>query len=70
MPELFRIGLDGIAVDSRQDPEVCREMTEIYLEAIELTKAGGSSQEGLLSLKERIRHMALGGITYGTSSKD
>jgi len=66
MPELFRIGLDGIAVDSRgRTRKYAREMTEIYLEAIELTKAGGSSQEGLLSLKERIRHMALGGITYG-----
>jgi putative protease len=66
MPDLFRIGLDGIAVDARgRTRKYAREMTEIYLEAIELTKAGGASQEGLLALKERIRPMALGGITYG-----
>jgi putative protease len=66
MPELFRIGLDGIAVDARgRTRKYAREMTEIYLGAIELTKAGGASQEGLLSLKEQIRPMALGGITYG-----
>ena len=66
MPELFRIGLDGIAVDARgRTRKYAREMTEIYLEAIELTKAGGASQEGLQALKERIRPMALGGITYG-----
>ncbi len=66
MPELFRIGVDGIAVDARgRTRKYAREMTEIYLKAIELTNVGGTSQEGLQALKERIRPMALGGITYG-----
>jgi putative protease len=66
MPELFRIGLDGIAVDARgRTRKYAREMTEIYLETIELTKAGGPPAEELQALKERIRPMALGGITYG-----
>ncbi len=66
MPDLFRIGLDGIAVDARgRTRRYAREMAEIYLNAIELTKAGGASQEGLQALKEQIRPMALGGITYG-----
>jgi putative protease len=66
MPDLFRIGLDGIAVDARgRTRKYAREMTEIYLKAIDLTKAGSASQEGLQELKERIRPMALGGITYG-----
>ena len=66
MPDLFRIGLDGIAVDARgRTRKYAREMTEIYLKAIEFTKAGGASQEGLQALKEQIRPMALGGITYG-----
>ena len=66
MPELFRIGLDGIAVDARgRTRKYAREMTEIYQKAIEITNAGGASQEGLQALKEQIRPMALGGITYG-----
>ena len=41
MPDLFRIGLDGIAVDARGRPrKYAREMTEIYLKAIEITKTG------------------------------
>jgi putative protease len=66
MPEIFRIGLDGIAVDARgRTRKYAREMTEIYLKAIELTKAGGPPAEELQAMKERIRPMALGGITYG-----
>ena len=43
MPEVFRIGLDGIAVDARgRTRKYAREMTEIYLKAIELTKTGSA----------------------------
>jgi len=67
MPKLFGIGLDGVAVDARgRTGKYAREMTEIYLEAIELTKMEGASlSEELQALKERIRHMARGGITSG-----
>jgi putative protease len=67
MPEVFNIGLDGVAVDARGRTEkYAREMTQIYLEAIELTKIGDRSlPEELRGLKERIRPMALGGLTYG-----
>jgi hypothetical protein len=41
-------------------------MTQIYLEAIELTKIDSRSlHEELQGLKESIRPMALGGLTYG-----
>ncbi|RQW80716.1 MAG: U32 family peptidase [Methanothrix sp.] len=67
MPRIFEIGLDGVAVDARGRTErYAREMTEIYLEAIRLTeKGGGSLPEELRALTERIRPMALGGITTG-----
>ena len=70
MPEVFRIGLDGIAVDARgRTGKYAREMTAIYMKAIELTKSGKAPaeelHEELQSLKEEIRPLALGGITYG-----
>jgi putative protease len=66
MPEVFRIGLDGIAVDARgRTGEYAREMTEIYIKAIELTRTGSAPAEELMLLKEQIRPLALGGITYG-----
>lgn len=66
MPEVFRIGLDGIAVDARgRTRKYAREMAEIYIKAIELTKTGSAPAEELRALKEQIRPLALGGITYG-----
>lgn len=67
MPRIFEIGLNGVAVDARGRTEkYAREMAQIYLEAIERTEKGGRSlSEELQALKERIRPMALGGITSG-----
>jgi putative protease len=67
MPQLFKIGLDGLAIDARgRTQEYARQMTEIYGKAIELTeKAAKSLPEDLQALKEEIRPLALGGITYG-----
>jgi len=67
MPEIFAIGLDGVALDARgRTREYAREMTEIYRRAIDLTERGdGTLRQDLESLKESIRPLALGGITYG-----
>jgi putative protease len=67
MPELFRVGLDGIAIDARgRTRKYAREMTEIYLSAIELTNAGSPTLDrDLQALKEDARARSLGGITTG-----
>jgi putative protease len=67
MPEIFKMGIDGVAVDARgRTKKYAKEMTEIYIKAINLTKKGGGSlQEELRGLKEYIRPMALGGLTFG-----
>ncbi len=67
MPRLFQIGLDGLAVDARGRTEkYAREMTEIYLRAIELTEKGEASLEkDLAALKDEARIRSLGGITTG-----
>jgi putative protease len=64
MPELFEIGLDRVAVDARGRTErYAQDMAQIYLKAIEMTEK--SLSEGLCTLKDSIRPMALGGITSG-----
>jgi len=67
MPDLFYLGLDGIAVDARGRTEkYAQEMAEIYQEAIRRTEEGGSTLQGdLQSLKEDARARSLGGITTG-----
>jgi putative protease len=67
MPRLFEMGLDGIAVDARgRTGKYAREMTEIYLQAINLTEKGGMHLEkDLKALKEDARDRSLGGITTG-----
>ncbi|MDD1742182.1 MAG: DUF3656 domain-containing protein [Methanotrichaceae archaeon] len=67
MPILFKIGLDGLAIDARNRTEkYAQEVTEIYLEAIKLTKKGnGSFERSLQTLKDRIQRMVLGGMTSG-----
>ncbi|MGB5099664.1 MAG: U32 family peptidase [Methanothrix sp.] len=71
MPEIFAIGLDGVAVDARgRTQEYAREMTETYRKAIDLTKRReGTLRQDLESLKESIRPLALGGITHGHFQK-
>ncbi len=71
MPEVFSIGLDGVALDARgRTQEYAREMTEIYKKAIDLTERGGEAlRRDLESLKESIRPLALGGITHGHFQK-
>ncbi len=67
MPKIFEIGLDGIAVDARgRTGRYAKEMTELYIRAIELTEKGGASLgNDLESLKEEARQRSLGGITSG-----
>ncbi len=71
MPEIFAIGLDGLALDARgRTREYAREATEIYKKAIDLTERGDRTlHQDLESLKESIRPMALGGITHGHFQK-
>jgi len=71
MPEIFAIGLDGVAVDARgRTREYARMVTEIYRKAIDLTDRGSETLRGdLESLKESIRPLALGGITHGHFQK-
>lgn len=109
MPDIFRMGLDGISLDARgRTGNYAREVIEAYQKAIELTAVDGSEgneplkedldkpselqsglvefatcgespncpeglaecfseswKEKLQELKEKIRPLALGGITYG-----
>jgi len=71
MPEIFAIGLDGVAVDARgRTREYACEMTETYRRAIDLTEMGSKTLlRDLDSLKESIRPLALGGITHGHFQK-
>lgn len=71
MPEIFAIGLDGVALDARgRTEEYAREMSEIYRKAIDLTGRGGAElRQELEILKESIRPLALGGITHGHFQK-
>jgi len=71
MPEIFAIGLDGVALDLRgRTEEYAREMSEIYRKAIDLTGRGSAAlRQELESLKESIRPLALGGITHGHFQK-
>ncbi len=67
MPQVFAAGLEGVAVDARGKTELyARRMAESYEKAIQLTAKGGTGlAEELEQLKEEIRPLTLGGITYG-----
>jgi putative protease len=71
MPEIFAIGLDGVALDARgRTEDYAREMSETYRKAIDLTERRSSAlRQELESLKELIRPLALGGITHGHFQK-
>jgi U32 family peptidase len=71
MPEIFSIGLDGVALDARgRTREYACMMTKFYKKAIDLTEQGaGTLHQDLESLKESIRPLALGGITHGHFQK-
>jgi putative protease len=65
MPIFFKIGLDSLAIDARNRTKAyAQETTEIYLEAIKLTKNGnGPFERKLQTLKDRIQRIVLGGMT-------
>jgi len=67
MPKIEALGLQGVAVDARgRTEQYARSMAEAYGRAIRLTALGGPDLGGELErLKEEIRPLALGGITYG-----
>ncbi len=71
LPEICRMGLDGVSLDARGRTEsYAQEVTGAYNQAIELTEKllatdPAPLKERLLGLKERIQPLALGGITHG-----
>jgi putative protease len=67
LPQIVRMGMDGVAVDARgRTAKYAREMTEVYLKAIDLVKRGGLELDrDLWALKEEARARSLGGITTG-----
>jgi putative protease len=67
MPDIFLAGLDGIALDARGRTErYAKELTEIYIKALQITTDGRENvRADLANLKERIRPLSFGGITYG-----
>jgi putative protease len=71
MPEIFAIGLDGVALDARgRTEDYAREMSEIYRKAIDLTGSGRAAlRQELETLKESVRPLVLGGITHGHFQK-
>ncbi|MDD4652415.1 MAG: DUF3656 domain-containing protein [Methanothrix sp.] len=71
MPEIFAIGLDGVALDARgRTEDYARRVSEIYRKGIDLTERRSAAlRQELESLKESIRPLALGGITHGHFQK-
>ena len=67
LPQIAQMGLDGVAVDARgRTAKYAREMTEIYLKAIDLVKRGHKERDSdLWALKEEAKARSLGGITTG-----
>ncbi len=67
MPEIFAIGLDGVAVDARGRTGIyARQMTAIYKRAMDLVKEGGENlRQDLQAQNESIACMSLGGVTHG-----
>jgi U32 family peptidase len=69
LPAIRAAGIRDVAIDGRgRPPAYLREMTQIYRSAADRTNAGGDMGTltgELAALKERVRGMALGGITAG-----
>lgn len=67
MPEIFAIGLDGVAVDARGRTGIyARQMTAAYKKAMDLVERGGKNlKQDLKALNESIACISLGGITHG-----
>ena len=69
LPDIRAAGISEVAVDARGRPPVyVREMTRIYRSAVDLTGSRGDAMaraKELAALKERVKRIALGGITAG-----
>jgi U32 family peptidase len=69
LPDIRAAGISEVAVDARgRPPAYVKEMTQIYRSAVDLTGTGGNTgtrTQQLAALKERIKSIALGGITAG-----
>jgi putative protease len=68
LPDIRAAGISEAAVDARgRSPAYAGEITRIYRSAINLTNTGGTEtdRKHLAALKERVKGIALGGITSG-----
>jgi Collagenase and related proteases len=67
VPDLAAMGVDAIVIDARGRPGAyAQEMVRIYREALSPEETGRRKKAGSKKpLKERIREIALGGITTG-----
>ncbi len=69
LPDIRAAGISGVAVDARgRPPAYVKEMTQIYRSAVDVTNARettGTRARHLAALKERVKQIALGGITAG-----
>ena len=68
LPAIRDAGITGIAIDARyRPPEYTAKMVTLYREAVEILRTRtGKEREGELGhLKERVREIAMGGITSG-----
>jgi putative protease len=67
VPALVKMGIDGLVIDARgRTPAYAEEITKIYRDAIALAAQGtGSTDSQYTLLRERVKAIALGGISSG-----
>jgi putative protease len=67
VPAFMKMGIDDIIIDARgRTPAYVQEIMRIYLESVALaTRATSSSDSRYTLLRDRIKEIALGGITSG-----
>jgi putative protease len=67
VPELVAAGVDAVTIDARgKTADYAREMVRVYREAIaSAAQKPGTATRDTASLRERVKAIALGGITTG-----
>ncbi|MEN6395030.1 MAG: DUF3656 domain-containing protein [Methanoregula sp.] len=67
VPELMQVGVDAIMIDARGRPaDYTRDMLRIYRDAMtQAAQKSGAQPHDFTALKDRVKTIALGGITAG-----